>query len=188
MVLPGTILMPHALLPLFIFEQRYREMLRLSLLTDRVICIALMKKGVTEARSPEDFYHVGGLGLIRACVAKKEGSSHLVLHGIARVELAKFVQETPFYMAQVRELTTENANRDETRSLSVQVIELCLRRKMKELALAPEIEKQLPQLSNPEVLTNVVTNTFVHDPHRQQEILQESRIAQRLNLLLEFLR
>lgn len=54
--------------------------------------------------------------------------------------------------------------------------------------MAPVFEKQLPQLSNPEVLSNVVTNTFIHDPFRQQDILQENGIVERLRLLLKYLK
>jgi ATP-dependent Lon protease len=188
MVLRGTLLIPDALLPLFIFEERYREMLQFSLHADRIFCVALLKAGIAEPRNESDFFHVAGLGLIRACVTNKDGTSHLILHGIARVELRDFVQESPFYIAEIRELPTKNPDLEETRVLSARVIELCLQLKAKEFELAPEIEKQLPQLSNPEVLSNVVTNTFIHDPYRQQEVLQENVIAQRLRLLLKYLK
>jgi len=187
MVLKGTLLMPDALLPLFIFESRYREMLSFCLHHDRVVCVALMKSGVPEAVSVDDFYHVAGLGLIRACVTKPDGSSHLILHGIARVELRNFTQQKPFYIAEIRELPTRNADRDQIRALSAKVIEVCLRFKSKELDMVPEIENQLPHLSNPEVLSNIVTNTFIQDPYRKQDILQESGIIERLRLLLEYL-
>jgi len=187
MVLKGTLLMPDALLPLFIFEKRYRDMLSFCLRNDRVLCVALMKSGVPEVRNTDDFYHVAGLGLIRACVTKKDGTSHLILHGIARVELRNFVQHSPFYIAEIRELPTRNADRDQIRALSAKVIEVCLRFKSKDFELVPEIEKQLPELSNPEVLSNVVTNTFIRDPYRKQDILQESGIIERLRLLLEYL-
>jgi len=187
MALKGTLLMPDALLPLFIFEERYREMLRFCLLHDRIFCVALVKPGVGEVRTPDDFNHVAGVGLIRACVTKKDGTSHLILHGIARVELYNFIQQTPFYIAEIRELPIEQVDRDQIRALSVKVIEVCLRYKTKEFEMAPEIERQLPQLSNPEVLSNVITNTFIHDPHCKQDILQENGIVERLRLLLKYL-
>ena len=188
MVLPRTLLMPDSLLPLYIFENRYREMLSYCLRTDRLVCVALMKAGLDEVLSPDDFFRVGGLGLIRACVTKKDGTSHMILHGIARVELCGFEQESPFYIAEIRELSTRNPDREASRALSTRVIEMCLRYKAKEFESAPEIEKQLPQLSNPEVLSNVVTNAFIHDPYRRQIILQESGIEERLNLILEYLK
>ena len=69
MVLPDALLFPNSLLPLFIFEPRYREMLKWVLAEQRVFCIAQMKPGVSEAQTPDDFHQTGGLGLVRACVA-----------------------------------------------------------------------------------------------------------------------
>ena len=188
MVLSGTLLMPDSLLPLVIFEEHYRQMLSYSLNGDRVICIGLLKPGATEARSPGDFFPVAGMGLVRACVTLPDGTSNLVLHGIARVELFDFVQESPFYIAQIREMPTQNPDREATRILSAQVIEMCLRYHIKEMASAPELEKQLPQLSNPEVLSNVVANAFIRDPFLRQGILQENRIEERLRLILQGLK
>src|SRR5687767_7811165 len=68
MVLSNALLFPHVLLPLHIFEQRYRAMLEWALEHDRVFCIALRRPDAVETGASSDFYHVAGLGLIRACV------------------------------------------------------------------------------------------------------------------------
>src|SRR5882757_9451652 len=85
MVLPGAQLFPQVPLPLFIFEPRYREMLTWSLQQDRMFCIASMKLGISEARTTDDFHHIVGLGLVRACVGHDDGTSHLILQGLARM-------------------------------------------------------------------------------------------------------
>src|SRR5437016_13552649 len=43
MPLPGAVLFPNALLPLYIFEQRYREMLDHALERDRMFTVELIK-------------------------------------------------------------------------------------------------------------------------------------------------
>ena len=61
MTLPNATLFPQALLPLYIFEPRYRRMLADSLNTDRMFSVAMQKPGRTrETPSP-----VAGLGLIQ---------------------------------------------------------------------------------------------------------------------------
>ena len=98
MVLP-TLLFPNSLLPLHIFEPRYRAMLHTALEEERMFCIALTKRGIDEWSSPKDFHHIAGLGLVRACVGRGDGTSHLILQGLARVKFTKFVQEAPFPIA-----------------------------------------------------------------------------------------
>ena len=72
MPLPGALLFPHALLPLYIFEPRYREMLEHALNHHRMFSVALIKPERAQWSTPEDFFHIAGLGLIRACVGRGE--------------------------------------------------------------------------------------------------------------------
>src|SRR5438094_7110728 len=100
MVLPNASLLPNTLLPLHIFEERYRQMLAHSLERHRMFCVALMKPGVSEAHSADDFFRVGGLGLVRASVSSPDQTSNLILQGLGRVEFTDFVQEEPFRIAR----------------------------------------------------------------------------------------
>ena len=49
MALSNAVLFPHSLLPLHIFEPRYRDLLAHSLDGDRMFSVALMKRGIDEA-------------------------------------------------------------------------------------------------------------------------------------------
>src|SRR5213083_3578592 len=100
MTLPSAILFPQALLPLYIFEPRYQRMLSDALGSHRMFSVAMQKPG----RSRETPCAVAGLGLIRASVARKDGTSNLVLQGIARVELAEVVQTRPYRIHTIRAL------------------------------------------------------------------------------------
>ena len=44
MPLPGAVLFPHALLPLYIFEPRYRKMLEHALQQHRIFCVTLVNR------------------------------------------------------------------------------------------------------------------------------------------------
>src|SRR2546421_8534262 len=91
MTLPNATLFPQALLPLYIFEPRYRKMLADALHSDRMFAVAMQKPGSSrETPSP-----VAGLGVIRVSVRHKDDTSHLILQGIARVELEQAVRYRP---------------------------------------------------------------------------------------------
>lgn len=187
MVLPNATLFPHALLPLFIFEPRYRKMLAWALEHHRMFCIALMKPGVTEARDVDDFHHVAGLGLIRACVSHEDGSSHLVLQGVARVEFTEFVQEKPFRMARLREVESEPASSEEGEVLSAQVLEFCAHYQAQGAMIPETLDQQLANVDDPAVLCDIVAHTFVRDPFRRQTVLEMQRVADRLRALIKHL-
>src|SRR5438128_7926151 len=101
MPLPGAVLFPHALLPLYIFEPRYRQMLDHALRHHRMFCVTLIKPSCPEWQTPEDFFHLATVGLIRACVGRGDGSSNLILQGLQRVRLGRFEKDTQFPVARI---------------------------------------------------------------------------------------
>ena len=100
MTLPSATLFPQALLPLYIFEPRYRHMLSDSLKSNRMFSVAMQKPG----RTRETPFPVAGLGLIRVSVDHEDGTSHLILQGITRVELRETVQTKPYRVQAIRPL------------------------------------------------------------------------------------
>ena len=109
MPLPGALLFPHALLPLHIFEQRYRAMLEQALVAHRMFCVAMIDPPHSDWDSPDDFRQVATVGLIRACVGRGDGTSNLILQGLQRVRFTGFVQEEPFPIAEIEPLTSRPA-------------------------------------------------------------------------------
>jgi len=91
--LPDVTLFPRTLLPLHIFEARYRAMVTDALARDRKICMVRLRPGYEEqyAGKPE-VYPVGGLGEIASCERLATGRYDLVLRGEARVRI---LQERP---------------------------------------------------------------------------------------------
>ena len=188
MPLPGAVLFPHALLPLYIFEARYREMLEHALQHDRMFSVALIKPSCPEWHAPEDFFHVATVGLIRACVGRGDGTSNLVLQGLHRVRFKNFYQETPFPIAKIDIVESGDATTVETEALGEKVLELYRKLKRTERRLPPKIDLHLSQLGDLEMLADLIASTFVNDPLRRQEILEESAVNQRLRLLIRYLR
>jgi Lon protease-like protein len=188
MPLPGAVLFPHALLPLYIFEPRYREMLEHALQRDRMFSVALTKPSCPEWHAPEDFFHFATVGLIRACVGRGDGTSNLVLQGLHRVRFKSFEQETPFPVAKIDIVeSTDNAATVETEALGEKVLELYRKLKRAERQLPPKVDRYLEQLGDLEMLCDLVASTFVDDPLRRQRILEEYSLNQRLRLLITFL-
>jgi len=184
MVLPNAALFPNSLLPLYIFEERYQEMLSYCLERERMFCIAQMKPGVSEAEDESQFFHVAGLGLIRACVGNQNGTSHLMLQGLARVKLINFIQDEPFRIAQIHELQSSPGKSVEAEALSAKVLELCREAKEVTSELQELVNKQFSHTHDPELVSDFVAQAFVGDPVRKQEILEELSVCERLRMLI----
>ena len=187
MPLPGAVLFPHALLPLYIFEPRYREMLEHALQRERMFSVALIKPSCPEWQATEDFFHFATVGLIRACVGRGDGTSNLVLQGLRRVRFTSFEQETPFPVAKIDIIETKNTATVESEALGEKVVELYRKLKRTGRQLPPKVDRYLTQLGDLEMLADLVASTFVDDPLRRQQMLEESSVNQRLRLLITFL-
>lgn len=187
MVLPGASLFPNSLLPLYIFEPRYRAMLAWSLEQQRMFCVAPMKPGVSEARTPDDFHHIVGLGLVRACVGREDGTSHLMLQGLARVRLTGFLQDTPFRIAMLRELPSKPAEPLESELLTAKLLETCAKLRASGVNVPEAVDKQLAQITDASVLSDVVANTFLREAKHRQDVFEELRVGERLRLLIRHL-
>jgi len=187
MVLPNALLFPNALLPLFIFEERYRQMLAWSLQNDRMFCVALLRPGHSEMKSDADFFHTAGIGLIRACVKNPDGTSHLILQGVRRVRFTGFSQMKPFLIASLHPLESEAADHEFVEDLVHEVLHLCERLKEKGMDIPHALQDHLTRVTDPDVLSDVVTNAFVRDPFQRQHLLENLCVRERLQMLIDIL-
>ena len=188
MPLPGAILFPHALLPLYIFEPRYRDMLEHALSHHRMFCVTLIKPSCPEWHALEDFFHLATAGLIRACVGRADGTSNLILQGLQRVRFNGFKQEKPFPIATIEPLESEAQSSVETEALGAKVLELYDKFKGNGRQFPRKVARYLSDLSDPEMLADLMASTFVSDPLRRQRVLEEPSVNQRLRLVIQYLR
>src|SRR6187551_3521396 len=143
MPLPGALLFPHALLPLHIFEPRYQEMLQHALRAHRMFCVALIQPQRSQWKTTDDFFHVAGVGLIRACVGRGDGTSNLILQGLQRVRFTGFEQESPFPIATIDRLESDAPSSVETEALAAKVLEMYARFKGAGRQLPPKVDEYL---------------------------------------------
>lgn len=107
MRLPEAVLFPRAIMPLYIFEPRYRQMLRETLSDSQVFAIALNPEPeeIDEPALRDDSlpprYDIATVGLIRASQQNADGTSHLILQGLQRVRILEETQQEPYPMIRV---------------------------------------------------------------------------------------
>ena len=123
MALSGVTLFPNALLPLHIFEPRYRQMLSTALAGERIFAIGMVRPDTGE----EELFPVAGAGLIRACVAQEDGTSQLILQGLGRVRFETFEQTEPYLIVQTKLVETVNDDEVTCQKLHRTLQEICSR-------------------------------------------------------------
>lgn len=202
MTLPNVTLFPQALLPLYIFEPRYRKMLADALKGDRMFTVAMQRPNY----SREIPTIVAGLGLVRVCVDNPDGTSHLILQGITRVEITKTTKYKPYRVCRVKPLQApqkENVTIDallaKVRDLVTERIQLGLpfpfpvtpkvKNKSKDAAVlsVKEIVAYLDKLNDADQLADLVSCALLPGPVERQTILETVEVEPRLKHLIHFL-
>jgi ATP-dependent Lon protease len=204
MTLPDATLFPQAFLPLHIFESRYRRMLDDSLGSHRMFSVAMQRPG----RKRETPSPVAGLGLIRASVGRSDGTSNLVLQGIARVALAGVVRYRPYRVHRIQPLHSQVRDSVVVDALTLKLLELVTRRLQEGSAVSLVEEGQLKltctsgptpesatgrsveilaELKNPEQIVDLVSWTLLTDAEQRQTLLETLDLEERLRRLIRFL-
>ncbi len=180
MVLTDCHLFPGCLLPLYIFEERYRQMLQHALGSNRMFCIG-SREGTDESVPVQPYTTAG---LVRACVKQKDGTSHLLLLGLRRIRLTGWAQEKPFRIATVEAVETTEKDPAEATKLKQQVLELFANACIQE---AKQLRTALEDTEDPELVCDVLSYHFTRCPKLQQKLLAESSLIRRYQMLLEAL-
>jgi ATP-dependent Lon protease len=203
MTLPNATLFPQAFLPLHIFEPRYRLMLADALHSNRMFSVAMQRPGSTR----ETPLPVAGLGLIRISVGHRDGTSHLILQGLARVELEQAVRYKPYRIQRIRPLQTppcDNVAVDalvaKVRELLVERIEIGLTFPLPMVPLdnsdshsAPspaspkEMMRYLDSFKNLDQAVDLVSRAVLPGAIERQAILEAVDVEARLRRLIHFL-
>ena len=189
MTLSQTVLFPQAMMPLFIFEPRYREMLSAVLEGDRIFAVAALDERDEDAEVLETPYSIAGVGVVRACKQNPDGTSNLILQGLARVQFENFVCEEPYRRALIQQLISESDGSEETLG-SIQPTLLALVQIQMRLGaeIPQEVLQFLSNLKEPESVLDLAIYTLCPSGSFKQDLLETRGIMARFGKFERFLR
>lgn len=190
MTLPNTAFFPQALMPLHIFEPRYRLMLRDALAGNRLFAIAgLDVRKATKPEQVEPPYRVATVGIIRACQKNDNGTSNLLLQGLCRVEIVGIVTDAPYRRIQIRPLTSRAGGSAEANETLRRELARLLKIKHKLAANgAAEMTAFLKTVDDPEAFVDIAAFSLCESNLLKQKLLETLSVHRRLNLFTQQVR
>lgn len=201
-ILSSAVLYPQALLPLFIFEPRYRTMLAEALDSHRMFCVAMQKPNDPR----ETPLPIAGLGLIRAAIKNPNGTSNVILQGVDRIRLGRVVRYKPYRTQEfeiVRSAAVDDQKIASLRGALLDAVERQLTNGT--TGFDPELLAQLVRTGGdtsepvasalralrhvdcPSRLADLVALLMVDSPLARQVLLQAVDVEDRLETLIQFL-
>jgi ATP-dependent Lon protease len=178
MPLGQVVFFPHMLLPLHIFEPRYRRMLEDSLTGSRMFAVS----GTDASGSP---LPVGTVGLVRACVRQPDGTANLLLQGLRRVRLTRMPDTTPYLTAKPEPLHQyQPANHQAANKLANEILRIVNQSTCSCQQLI-NVSGGIPDYDS---LVDIFAGNLVHCPRQKQQLLECEDTLKRLSALARNLR
>jgi uncharacterized protein len=179
----GTVLYPGLLLPLNIFEERYRELVR-NLLDGpeprRFGVIAIRKGRETGVDGISALYQIGCTATVREVAEQDDGRYHLVTVGTQRFRLASLDTSRPYLQGEV-DLLAEEVGDEAAAGLAVHAVQRGFHGYVEALASRESVEVTVPELPDePLLLSYLVAASMILDLSVRQDLLAEPDAERRL--------
>jgi len=133
--LPDVVFFPGTVLPLHVFETRYRAMVKDALAADRTLAVALLQPGWERqyAGNPACF-PVATAGTIEDLQTTADGRYYFRLVGSVRVRLGEVLRDAPYRFVRAVEIPERPVDDDDPsirrRKLDLLATQLCLVREL----------------------------------------------------------
>jgi Lon protease-like protein len=182
--LPNLVLFPHIVVPLHIFEERYKVMINGCIDRDEAFGLVLLRKDA-EAESQETIHRVGVTARIVDVERLAEGRMNILCEGESRFQVYRFTQQAPFWKAEVE--LFEDDKRHAAESLYDQVTDLY----RSVAALSAKLSgSEAAELALPESaadLSFMVGYVLDIDAEEKQKLLEMTSVGERLRMLIAHL-
>ena len=172
-------LLPHGLLPLYIFEPRYRQMLEDALKHDRFFCVATRIQGSEVADDDDAVFQASTAGLIRACVKQDDGTSHVVLQGVQRIRFLEYLQREPYRVARIEPIVSVDGEASGSAALCDQLLSAL------PAGVDESFVERLKEMKSPEMVADVVGFNLIQDAYERQPLVGMENVQERLQYLLK---
>ena len=181
--LPKVSLFPDTVLPLHVFEPRYRALTRYCLDNEWPLAVPMLSDEPQPETSLPLVLPIAGAGTIRQHQELPDGRYGILLQGNARVRiLSEVATDLPYRIVRA-EVVHDTDTRSSQCSEDMQTITDCLSLLRVRIPNLVDALTSLNGETNPGELTNRLASILFRDAQQRQSILSEASVEKRLRLV-----
>jgi Lon protease-like protein len=185
--LPNVVLFPNSSLPLFIFEDRYKRMVRDCLEGDRYLSVALLKKGWEQQPGTPRPHTISGFGRIVRATRQPNDCMDIVIQGMGRIEMTEFHDDRPYLRASVKIVKPQYTPGEDLAASAEALRQRFLNLLDTRGISALELRTSLKLLASPIDLVFFMTSHLPLDFYVKQEILEQLAVSDQIAQLNDIL-
>lgn len=184
----GTVLLPGGVLPLHVFEERYKRLSKYCVSNESPFGVVLIERG-QEVGGGDERASIGCLAEIIQYDQMSDGRANLVILGTSRIYIEQWHSDSPYPAASVRESEEDSSN-------SAMLEAQGLLQQLKALVDKARLHgHQLPEFDEDAMVVGLTATELIYriadlipaGPFDRQRILAASGCAERLVLIGEHL-
>ena len=129
---PGTVL------PLAIGRRRSKRLINDSVPHETIFGLVAQRRATVDNPKPQDLYTVGTAASVLKVIKMPQGSINVIVHGIARFRIIKFVATKPYLKAKVELVSVKTRRTKKLAALMVNIRNVANR----VIALSPNVPEE----------------------------------------------
>ena len=183
----NTVLFPQMMLPLHIFEERYKEMVDACLDRDSLFGVVLISEGL-ETGEPAIPHNVGTTARIARVTRHDDGRLNLITMGERRFYLEEVTQRRPYLKGRVRLIEQEDVGEPPPSPETIETLHTMLETYLRSLlGLRGGWVREVNSPTDPVVLSFYIATVIRNDNELLQRVLESRTAVERLELVTPLL-
>ncbi len=170
--LRNMVVFPQMIVPLFIGRSKSVKALEDTIEKERLIVFASQRSEDIEEPSPKDICSIGTLAEVVQMVALPDGTTKVLVEGVARVKIEDFTQDDPYYKVKISRLPEETDVSVEIEALVLVVIKNFENYVKLNKRIPSETLMSIINVENPGRLADLVASYLTLKVEEKQQILE----------------
>jgi ATP-dependent Lon protease len=185
--LRGVVVYPMMWLPLTVGQERSIRLVDDALVESpgqRIIGLVTSRNPEIDEPAPDQIYQVGTAALVHRMLRAPDGTIRLIVQGLERIRIVRYVQEHPYLRAQI-EVIPDHEEEESLEQEALMRATQDLFRRLVELVphMPEELETAAINAGSARQLAYLVAASVRMDPAQAQEILEIDSVSQKLRKL-----
>jgi ATP-dependent Lon protease len=183
--LKNTVVFPGVIMPVNLGRKKSIKLVEKAVKTNRFIGLTAQKNSA-EDPTLNDLYEIGVLAQIIKVVVMPDGSTTIIIQGLAKIRIDELVQNEPFLKAKFTQLedTFEDKGKRENKVLIQTLREAAVKLIRLNPQIPPAAAQVLENIKHPASIANFLASNLTIPVDEKQELLEYTNISIRIDKLL----